>query len=52
MNVISLLQPIIFRIRTYFAAVLLRSNYETEPALREFNALDAYDFVEVSDIRL
>ena len=51
MNIVPLLQSVVFRIRTYLAAVLLRHDYDTNPALGDFNTLDGEDFVEVSDIR-
>ena len=53
MNIISLfgspLKTVVFRIRMFLAAILLRHEYEKNLSLQEFNALDSEEFIDMSD---
>jgi hypothetical protein len=42
------LRNLVFRIRMRLAALLLQREYAANPVPREFNALEADDFVEVA----
>ena len=57
MNIISLfgspLKTVVFQIRMFLAAILLRHEYKKNHSLQEFNALDSEDFIDMSvDVQL
>ena len=46
-SIVCSLQAIVFRFHMFLAAVLLRHEYECNPALQEFNVLDGEEFIHL-----